>query len=581
MALSPRSRVAASDRIDDTLSLMKRPLNSELTRAVAREIAVRDGAIAWVVVGSIDSSSRGPVVSAQVIDPASDQSVNGFQEVTTGPSDASDAGRRLGQQIRTWLEVQPAPPEAPDRAMQQVSTSSFEAWQDYVAALDTMKWRDFAATTELTRRAVELDPTFASAHMWVAWALRNNNLNQQIDAAVREEIAKAVALADSTHGPERSWILGSAYQLRGDSANAITQYEALVAVHPEHYWALNNLAILYWNVGQRARGAKLDERRADLYPTDFRANANAVESLLQVWEDTDRIMPIAARARRVMTTEQAHALPGPATSVLVAPADLAWRSRDARATSAALKDALADRRAAEDPVASLVIHDAANLFLSMGQVHAASAIMERLSSEGARDISRAQLDYYAGDPTSAITHAKSAARELRPGEQQPFLTSMLLRLGLVDEAQTELTRVDPQWLQSNVYYIAARGELAAAQHHDELAVEILTPAFLDKLTTGEYFRAARAISDVWVRKEDWQRAIDVLRLAVNRPYDNAVSYGSTIEGTEVRFRLAALYRHAGNLKEAEAIESDAMRGLDQADPGFIDRLRALGEVGLH
>jgi hypothetical protein len=46
------------------------------------------------------------------------------------------------------------------------------------------------------------------------------------------------------------------------------------------------------------------------------------------------------------------------------------------------------------------------------------------------------------------------------------------------------------------------------------------------------------------------------------------------------FRLAALYRSAGKAVEATRIEATAARGLERADPGFLDRLRALAAASL-
>ena len=125
----------------------------------------------------------------------------------------------------------------------KVTTASFRALQLYdqaVGLMDHVPIKTEPAFALLTE-AVKLDPDFASAHILAAWALRNAGRSKE---AFLPHAERAFALVDTTTNAERYFILGSYYQLKLDVEKAVSAYEALLRLNPEHYWALGNLGRL-------------------------------------------------------------------------------------------------------------------------------------------------------------------------------------------------------------------------------------------------------------------------------------------------------------------------------------------------
>ena len=109
---------------------------------------------------------------------------------------------------------------------------------------------------------------------------------------------------------------------------------------------------------------------------------------------------------------------------------------------------------------------------------------------------------------------------------------------------------------------------------------LLSTAIEDLSPSAQFFRAVSALSDAWFDRHDLQQAVDVLRSGLSRPNYAPADTGASLEATAAAFRLAKLYRVMGRDAEAAAVEADATRGLELADRGFVERLRAMASTNL-
>ena len=62
-------QVVPSERVDDVLRLMKKPVNTPLDEAMAREVCLRDGTIQELVTGQVEKLGSVYLLSATVVDP--------------------------------------------------------------------------------------------------------------------------------------------------------------------------------------------------------------------------------------------------------------------------------------------------------------------------------------------------------------------------------------------------------------------------------------------------------------------------------------------------------------------------------
>ena len=87
-----------------------------------------------------------------------------------------------------------------------------------------------AGSAELFRVAIEEDPTFASAHNMLGWAVRLDSHEEALTHWTR-----AVELSADLPERDRLFIEGTLRHQTGQYEQALSLYEALAAVHPDHH----------------------------------------------------------------------------------------------------------------------------------------------------------------------------------------------------------------------------------------------------------------------------------------------------------------------------------------------------------
>ena len=140
-----------------------------------------------------------------------------------------------------------------------------------------------------------------------------------------------------TSDRERYFILGSYHAMLGQDEQAVTVYEALVRLYPDHYWGTNNLAGLTGRLGRPEEAGRWRVRRADLRPTNLRVTTFAVQTLLGTG-DVAAAEPYIERARALASAEGADPR-FPGASFLKV--DAAWVGGDAEQALAALNEVVA------------------------------------------------------------------------------------------------------------------------------------------------------------------------------------------------------------------------------------------------
>jgi tetratricopeptide (TPR) repeat protein len=88
------------------------------------------------------------------------------------------------------------------------------------------------------------DPGFASAHLWLAWALKNLS-----DPEWKTEAQTALDLSGNVSERERYFILGSYELMMNHPDRALPPFEALVRRYPDHFFAYRNLEDIYLRLG--------------------------------------------------------------------------------------------------------------------------------------------------------------------------------------------------------------------------------------------------------------------------------------------------------------------------------------------
>lgn len=252
-------RVIPSSQVRAALGRMSRGDAARIDLALAREVAQREGAKA-VLDGEISRVGSGYLLTARLVTADSGDVVAALSETAPDADALLRAIERLSRKLRektgeSLRTIRETPP------LERVTTASLPALREYAAA-----WRaidvsgDRRASIAHLREAVRLDSTFAMAWRKLAVELRNG---REAPASIAEATRRAFELRDRLPEAERLYTEAAWHtQAPGyDLDRAVAAYERIVGLDSTDSRALNNLAIVYDDLG-RAGDAVATTRRA-------------------------------------------------------------------------------------------------------------------------------------------------------------------------------------------------------------------------------------------------------------------------------------------------------------------------------
>jgi serine/threonine protein kinase/predicted Zn-dependent protease len=247
---SPFLRLVPDDEVQRTLAFMKKPKNTRLTDAVAREACQRMGVKAMLA-GALDSLGTSYSLTLRAVDCATGEIIamartdaTRVEELTKSQDRAvSELRGRLGESLASIKKF-----EVPTEA----TTTSLEALQllDQAQSLRARGGEEEAIP--LLRRAVDIDPGFGLAWARLSAALGNISQNEESDAAAR----RAFELKDRVSDRERYYIVGRYYSSvtrQIDRATAV--FTEWTSAFPRDGTPWNYLAILHSVLGDYDRAA--------------------------------------------------------------------------------------------------------------------------------------------------------------------------------------------------------------------------------------------------------------------------------------------------------------------------------------
>jgi serine/threonine protein kinase/tetratricopeptide (TPR) repeat protein len=241
---TPFLNLLPEEGIRETLRYMGRAEGERITPEIGREICRRRGLKAMLV-GSIASLGRNYAITLEAINGQTGETIASQQIEAEGKEQvlkslgqaALDLRKQLGESLST-LQKYNAP-------IEQATTSSLEALNIYSKGLEQIYRGDYKNALPLFNRAVELDPNFAEAYVWLAWTYSNFG-----------DLAKTADFA------------AKAYALR----NRVTELEKL------HIDEIYNL----YTTGNFEKQKEVDGLIKRLYPSDWLAPASLGYGYLRI-----------------------------------------------------------------------------------------------------------------------------------------------------------------------------------------------------------------------------------------------------------------------------------------------------------
>jgi tetratricopeptide (TPR) repeat protein len=558
--------VVSPERVGDSLRLMRKPVDSPLSAALAREICLRDGGIRAFLTGRVEKVGSGYLLSVELVDPKEGTTLAGFREKSEGTDGSLAAMQRISDRVRAALGEARGTGTSEDERLVKVTTTNLRALQLYSQADLLMHRGDGsqAAAEELLRQAVAEDPTFASAWIHLAWTV----FNQARPLAEFQPYAEtALRLADTVTDRERYFIQGSYYHMVGEREKAIAAYEALLAMYPDHPWAPNNLCHLYdfrHDPRELEKGVQVEARFADARPKDFLANWNAAFNFVAMKPEPARAEPYLRRASELVTPELRDKFPFQVNWMDLLPFTQSWVNGD---LGAAAKEI--DRVAATiDPLGGrsrdVLAVQAALGYLTLGRIETAARTSDKIVDPVVRNDMLAQIAFIKAD-APALRHnlqvegdRESPASDVLREWTGIFETTLILQVreGLMGDAERYLKQ--PHWKYADYDWL--RGEVALANGNLAAGIRDLEEA----CKLGGDSLSRESLAAALVKKGDVPRAIQALEREPDR--SRTVIGGSTgAYWLRNRLQLARLYRRAGRVEDARAVEAGLSKLLAFAD----------------
>ena len=226
---SHRASILSRFQIQNALHLMAAKPDEPVTAAVGREICQRED-IAGLIVPAITRTGQEYLLTAQLIDPASGDTVRSYSQPAHGENHILSALDSITVAIRRDLGESKYQIHSAHRPLPQVTTGSMEALEDY--ANGTVKWAAGRSgeAEALYKAAISADPDFAMAHAALGYAYCSFHFNEP--ALGEAEFRKALNLSSRTTLRERSLIEIRYAESQGRIEDAFRLLQAYLQQYP-------------------------------------------------------------------------------------------------------------------------------------------------------------------------------------------------------------------------------------------------------------------------------------------------------------------------------------------------------------
>jgi serine/threonine protein kinase/tetratricopeptide (TPR) repeat protein len=242
---SPFLSIISDQQIQQTLRMMDQKPDAKLTPEIAREVCQRKGSAA-ALEGSIAQVGTQYLLTVKAVNCESGESLASREEQASDKNHVLDALGKIASEIRNRLGESLSTVRAYNTSLMDATTPSLDALKAYTVGLQKGKSNDSAAVP-FFKRAIELDPGFASAYSGLAACY----LNLGESGLARENFTKAFALRSHVSEREKLLIAARYYNhVTGELPKAIEAYQLWTQAYPRDAGAHGNLGTLYGASGQ-------------------------------------------------------------------------------------------------------------------------------------------------------------------------------------------------------------------------------------------------------------------------------------------------------------------------------------------
>jgi tetratricopeptide (TPR) repeat protein len=551
--------VAPRDRVEDALRLMRRDPVSKVDEALGREICLRDGDLRLVLSCRAVRVSTGYLLTASVVDSISGRLLGARTEPVANLDGVAAAVRRLAAAVRRAAGE--SADLTPLEKLPHVATPSLRACQLFSHAYEESTRRNWPLCEQFAREALALDPQFASAHLWLHWALRNQGKVKE----ARSQLEQAVSLKNTATDRERQFILLSQKTTEGKWQEVEVAARRMLASYPDDYFAHMHLASALVNMG-RLREAKHERLlAADLRPNEPLVQEDAMSSARP---DLSLMRKYAARLTQIFQADPGSFSPDTARFL----AGFALHELWLGGRLDELHNKLQARTAIEKNEIERVI--TIGFYFTLGKLREAEAVSGQLPSPW-REETAVRIAYLRDDPDGLMNALPKDRKACEAILQKTIGVGPLLWIqpstnpGEISAFISGLAPADHLYrgvLESRI--AALRGDLATAIQRINSVQRVDRAVHFWQVTQTHLARTTEL-------KGDPRAALGILENADDGPVSTYYGNSASAYWHRNRYERARYLYNLGRVREAAEIEESLRRDLRIADPDhpILIRLR--------
>ena len=265
---SPFLRLISERKVNETLKLMERPAGERLTPEATHEVCQRTGSEAMVT-GSIAGLGSQYVIGLKAVNCNTGDVLAEAQEQAAGKEAVLKALDNAAVSLRSKLGESLSSVQKFATPVEEATTPSLEALKAYSRGVKTWNAKGNTAALPFLKRAVELDPNFAMAYMWISGVYFY--LNEVGRGA--ENARRAYDLREKVSERERLNIEGNYYTAAtGELEKAAQTFELYQQTYPRDYLPCANLGYISAYLGNWGKALeefreamRLEPNRVDNY----------------------------------------------------------------------------------------------------------------------------------------------------------------------------------------------------------------------------------------------------------------------------------------------------------------------------
>ncbi len=294
LSQSPYFNIVSDEKIAQTLKQMEKPPDTRISAEIGREICQRQGAKA-LLAGSISQLGTRYVLTLVAQNAVNGDQLAYAQAQASSKESVLDALSKASTRLRENLGESLSSLQKFDKPLDQATTASLPALKALSLGNIQLRNGDSLEAIPFFKRAIELDPDFATAYSSLAGTYFNMG---QTELALQYS-EEAFKRKDRGTEAESLSIQAEYYFYRNRVEEAIHTYEIFTQTYPRVATAFGNLAAQYLALGRFDKALPNSLEAVKLAPDNYLAYSDAAMSYLGLNrpEDAKAILQEAERRK--------------------------------------------------------------------------------------------------------------------------------------------------------------------------------------------------------------------------------------------------------------------------------------------